>query len=288
MTEQRLPRSGRAGAAANSVAGTGNDPDTDALPGTEAFGLRVRDLTVEAGGATLVGAASFRLRAGELVALLGPNGAGKTSLLRGAIGLIPPSAGWARIGNEDTAGMTPRRRARLLAYLPQNRPLAWPNPVRDVVALGRFSHGAALGRLRGVDRQAVERALAACGLEHLAERATATLSGGELARVHCARAFAAEAPLLIADEPTAELDPYHQFSVMNLIRSFVDSGGGALVVLHDVVLARRFADRFLWMKSGRIIADGTPAATLSPARLEEIYGVRGRVEGTRVEIEGPL
>ena len=74
MTEQRLPRSGRAGAAANSVAGTGNDPDTDALPGTEAFGLRVRDLTVEAGGATLVGAASFRLRAGELVVLPAPLG----------------------------------------------------------------------------------------------------------------------------------------------------------------------------------------------------------------------
>ena len=65
-------------------------------------------------------------------------------------------------------------------------------------------------------------------------------------------------------------------------------GGGALVVLHDVVLARRYADRLLWMKGGRIVADGTPAATLSAARLEEIYGVRGRVEGTRIEIEGPL
>ncbi len=253
-----------------------------------AIKLQAQDMTVEAGGATLVEAASFRLQAGELVALLGPNGAGKTSLLRGAIGLVPRSAGWARIDGEDTARMPPRRRARRLAYLPQNRPLAWPNPVRDVVALGRFSHGAALGRLRGVDRQAVEHALAACDLERLTERSTATLSGGELARVHCARAFAAEAPLLIADEPTAELDPYHQFRVMNLIRTFVNDGGGALVVLHDVVLARRYADRFIWMKDGRIVADGSPAATLSAARLGEIYGVRARVEGDRVEIEGPL
>ena len=259
---------------------------TGPSPGT--IELQAQYLTVMAGAATLVKEASFSLRAGELVALLGPNGAGKTSLLRGAIGLTPPTAGWVRIDGEDTAGMTPRRRARRLAYLPQNRPLAWPNPVRDVVALGRFSHGAALGRLRGVDRRAVERALAACDLERLARRSTATLSGGELARVHCARAFAAEAPLLIADEPTAELDPYHQFRVMELIRSFVGEGGGALVVLHDVVLARRYADRLLWMKGGRIVADGTPAATLSAARLKEIYGVRGRVEGTRVEIEGPL
>ena len=251
-------------------------------------GLQVSGLTLEAGGTVLVEDASFSLRAGELVALLGPNGAGKTTLLRGAIGLAARSAGQARIDGRDTAEMPPRWRARLLAYLPQNRPLAWPNPVRDVVALGRFSHGAALGRLRGADRDAVERALAACDLVELAGRSTATLSGGELARVHCARAFAAEAPLLIADEPVAELDPYHQFRVMDLIRAFVDAGGGALVVLHDVTLARRYSTRLIWMKDGRIVADGPPAETLTAARLAEIYGVRGRVEGARVEIEGPL
>ena len=253
-----------------------------------AGGLQVTDLMIKAGAVTLVEAASFGLQAGELVALLGPNGAGKTSLLRGAIGLVPRTSGRARIDGQDTAEMTPRRRARQLAYLPQNRPLAWPNPVRDVVALGRFSHGAALGRLRGRDRQAVDRALASCDLDSLAKRSTATLSGGELARVHCARAFAAEAPLLIADEPVAELDPYHQFRVMDLIETFVRQGGGALVVLHDVVLARRYANRFIWMKGGRIVADGPPATTLSVARLAEIYGVRGRIDGDRVEIEGPI
>ena len=250
--------------------------------------LEVTGLTVKAGAVTLVNAASFRLQGGELVALLGANGAGKTSLLRGVIGLVPRSGGRARSAGADTAEMAPRRRARLLAYLPQNRPLAWPNPVRDLVALGRFAHGAALGRLRGADRLAVKRAVAACDLENLANRSTATLSGGELARVHCARAFAAEAPLLIADEPVAELDPYHQFRVMDLIRAFVGQGGGALVVLHDVVLARRYATRLMWMKGGRIVADGPPATTLNAARLEEIYGVRGRVEGDRVELEGPL
>lgn len=251
-------------------------------------GLEVVDLTVSAGHVKLVGDASFRLAAGELVALLGPNGAGKTSLLRGVIGLAPRESGQARIDGQDIANMQPRERARQLAYLPQNRPLAWPNPVRDVVALGRFSHGAALGRLRGADREAVERALAACDLDKLTRRSTATLSGGELARVHCARAFAAEAPLLIADEPVAELDPYHQFRVMDLIREFVDTGGGALVVLHDVVLARRYADRFLWMKDGSIVADGSPTETLSAERLAQIYGVHGRVGDDRLELLGPL
>ncbi len=257
-------------------------------PAAAGGGLDVSGLSIEAGGTRLVEAASFRLQAGELVALLGANGAGKTTLLRGAIGLAPRAAGRTRIAGIDTIEMTARWRARHLAYLPQNRPLAWPNPVRDVVALGRFAHGAALGRLRGADREAVDRALAACDLQHLAMRSTATLSGGELARVHCARAFAAEAPLLVADEPVAELDPYHQFRVMDLIGAFVENGGGALVVLHDVTLARRYASRLLWMKDGRIVADGTPAATLDAARLAEIYGVRGRVEGDRVELEGPL
>ncbi len=250
--------------------------------------LEVSGLTLRTGTATLVADASFHLRAGELVALLGPNGAGKTSLLRGAIGITPRGGGWSRINGEDTAAMAPRHRARKLAYLPQNRPLAWPNPVRDVVALGRFAHGAALGRLRGADQRAVARALAACDLEQLATRSTATLSGGELARVHCARVFATEAPLLIADEPVAELDPFHQFRVMELIRDYVEAGGGTLVVLHDVILARRYASRLMWMKGGRIIADGPPETTLNAYRLAEIYGVRGRVEGTRVEIEGPL
>ena len=106
--------------------------------------------------------------------------------------------------------------------------------------------------------------------------------------MHCARAFAAEAPLLIADEPVAELDPYHQFRIMDLIRAFVDTGGGALVVLHDVSLAARYASRLIWMKGGRIVADGGVDQTLHAARLAEVYGVRGRVDGGRVEMEGPL
>ena len=107
------------------------ESESTMMPSPGAGGLEVSGLTITAGGATLVDDASFRLRPGELVALLGPNGAGKTTLLRGAIGLAPPGAGWARIDGEDAAGMPPRHRARRLAYLPQNRPLAWPNPVRD-------------------------------------------------------------------------------------------------------------------------------------------------------------
>ncbi|MEM8987522.1 MAG: ABC transporter ATP-binding protein [Pseudomonadota bacterium] len=250
--------------------------------------LVATNLSVKAGLTGLVDDASFRLAPGDLVALLGPNGAGKTSLIRASLGLQPRSAGHVRLNGADTDDLSPVARARSIAYLPQIRPLAWPNAVRDVVALGRFSHGAALGRLTGKDAAAVDRALHACGLAPLAHRRTDTLSGGEIARVHCARAFAAEAPLLIADEPTAALDPRHQFRIMDLIRAYVDKGGGALVVLHDIGLAARYASRLIWMKDGRIVADGPPGETLTADRMETVYGVRARIDGDAVTMDGAL
>jgi len=250
--------------------------------------LVATDLTLEVKGTALVRNASFRLAPGDLACLLGPNGAGKTSLIRASLGLEKPSGGRAMLAGEDTRRLSPVTRARSLAYLPQIRPLAWPNPVRDVVALGRFSHGAALGRLGREDSDAVARALADCDLTDLADRPADTLSGGELARMHCARAFAAGAPLLVADEPTAALDPRHQFRILDLIADFVARGGGALVVLHDVQLAARYATRLIWMKDGHVLADGPPAETLTAARLEQVYGVRAHVDGLRIELAGPL
>ena len=250
--------------------------------------LTVQNISVHADRSILVDDASFALGRGEFVALLGPNGAGKTSLIRAAMGLQDVSAGQRLLGGADVTTLSPAERARQIAYLPQIRPLAWPNSVRDVVSLGRFSHGAPLGRLKGLDAEAVDRALQACGLSDLATRKTNTLSGGELARVHCARAFAAEAPLLIADEPIAALDPRQQFRILDLIKSYVDHGGGALVVLHDIQLAARYASRMIWMKDGKIVADGPPADTLTPDRLKDIYGVTARIEGTQIFIEGAV
>jgi iron complex transport system ATP-binding protein len=250
--------------------------------------LKATKLSLQKDGATLVDSASFTLSPGELVILLGPNGAGKTSLIRTALGLQAPTAGTATLNGADTDQLSPSARARQVAYLPQIRPLAWPNQVQDVVALGRFSHGAVLGKLTGSDAVAVDEAIAACDLTHLANRSTDSLSGGELARVHCARAFATQARLLIADEPTAALDPRHQFRILDLIKTFVDEGGGALLVLHDIELAARYATRLIWMKDGKIVADGTPADTLTAERLSDVYRVTARMDGGRLVMDGAL
>lgn len=250
--------------------------------------LDLRAVSVSIGGAPLVKQATLTLEPGELIILLGPNGAGKTSLLRGALGLAVPSSGTATLGGEDTAAMSAQARAQNVAYLPQIRPLAWPNKVHDVVALGRFAYGTRLSKLPAADAKIVADAMAQCDIAHLAARRADTLSGGESARMHCARALAATTPLLIADEPVASLDPRHQLQVMQLFAAYVAGGGGALIVLHDINLAARFATRLVWMKDGAIVADGAPSQTLTQERMASIYGVKAKVDERGVTVTDPL
>lgn len=250
--------------------------------------LSVESLVIAKDGQTIIEDLSFHLQQRELVILLGPNGAGKSLSLQYGLGLARPLSGAAMLDGQDIYALPAIARAQKLAFLPQTRPLAWPARVYDLVALGRFAHGGKLGKLSAADAKAVERALSACALEPFASRKATTLSGGELARVHCARAFAGETPLLVADEPVAALDPYHQFAIMDLFKTYVETGGGALIVLHDVALAARYADRLIWMKDGRVVANGPPDDTLTPDRLADIYGVSATVKGRTVIISGRL
>lgn len=254
--------------------------------------LEARSLAYHAEGRALVEDASFALEPGTLTVLIGPNGAGKTTMLRLALGLLAADGGKALILGEDVRKLSPRERARRAAYLPQARPLVWPQPVRDIVALGRFAYGATPERLSPADAGAVDRAMIACGLTGFEERAADTLSGGELSRVHLARALAAEAPVLVADEPVAALDPRYQHEVLRIFARAAQGDAAVLTVVHDLALAARYADRLLWMHEGRIVADGPPAETLSPERLREVFGIEAVVgpdpEGrAQVRIIGP-
>jgi len=249
--------------------------------------LEARALTYRAAGRSLVEEASFALEPGTLTVLIGPNGAGKTTLLRLALGLLAADSGEALIGDGAARALSPRERARRAAYLPQARPLVWPQPVRDIVALGRYAHGGTPERLSPADAAAVDRAIAACGLQGFEERAADTLSGGEMSRVHLARALAAEAPVLVADEPVAALDPRFQHEVLGIFVAAARRGTAVLTVIHDLALAARYADRLLWMKEGRLVADGAPAATLAPGRLAEVFGIEAAVSdgaGGRPEV----
>ena len=234
--------------------------------------LQARDISVRLGGTAVVQQVDLTLRAGELVALVGPNGAGKTTLIRALAGLLP-AEGEIMLGERRLNAMSNRARARAIAYLPQGHVFHWPMQVAAVVALGRHPHMDPFSTPSPQDRAAVTQAMERTAIQLFAHRPVTTLSGGERARVALARALATQAPLLLADEPTASLDPRHQLVVMELLRRAARHGGSVLAILHDLTLAARFADRVLVMDRGRIVADGPPGEALSPQRVAQVFGV---------------
>jgi iron complex transport system ATP-binding protein len=221
----------------------------------------------------------LRVPAGELVAIVGPNGAGKSSVIRALAGLLPLREGQARLGGVDVAALSPRERAARVAYLPQERRIAWNLPALEVAALGApWLTGAEALRTA---RSALEDVEAG----HLAERGVAEMSGGERARVLLARALTCASAALMADEPIAGLDPDAQLMVLELLRRRARAGQAVLVSLHDLTLAARYADRVVVIDAGRLIADASPLQALAPDILACVFALSARWLETP---EGPL
>jgi iron complex transport system ATP-binding protein len=243
--------------------------------------LSAQDLNVKLTGRLVLNDISFSLSSGHLVALVGPNGAGKTTLLRALAGLVP-SDGAVHVGGDAVSSLTLRERARRFAYLPQGHIVYWPLPARDIVALGRYPHGATdPARLTAKDTDAVRRAMQATDVMEFAERRVTELSGGERSRVALARVLAVEAPVILADEPTASLDPRHQIDVMKSLRTAADQGTLVLVVTHDLGLAARFADTVLVLSDGRLVSQGAPAEALSEQVVADVF----RISAYRAEYQ---
>ena len=239
----------------------------------------LENATAVRGRKTVLETASLSVAAGEVVGVVGPNGAGKTSLLRAGLGLLPLAAGEARLSDRPIGPLAPHERARLVGYLPQDRRTAWNLPARMVAALGAtdLSDEAA-------DAVALE-CLDRVGARDLADRGVLDMSGGERARVLLARLLATRAPLLVADEPVAGLDPDAQLLTLDLLRAEAGKGAAVVVTLHDLGLAARSCHRIVVVSHGRIAAEGKPREALSRFILNHVF----RLDGELVETNaGPV
>jgi iron complex transport system ATP-binding protein len=216
--------------------------------------LTASNLSVTLSGRPVLHEVSLSLQRRHLVALVGPNGAGKTTLLRALAGL-QSSTGTIHVAGDALASLSLRERAKRFGYLPQGHVVHWPLDVKDVVALGRYPHGATdPARLTSSDKAAVERAMQATDVVAFADRRVTELSGGERSRVALARVLAVEAPIVLADEPTASLDPRYQIDVMTNLRDVANSG-------------------VLVMSDGRLAAQGAPRQALSDDIVANVFRI---------------
>lgn len=236
--------------------------------------LAAEQVRVRLGGKDIVADGRLAARSGRVVGLIGPNGAGKTTLLRAVLGLTPVTAGQVLLGDVDVTATPAHRRSVAMAYLAQGGAVHWPLTVENLALLGRLPHLHPWRRPGDADWRAVEQALQDTDMTAFRHRLVTTLSGGERTRALLARALAGQAPVLLADEPAAALDPYHQLTIMALFRRLADAGRAVVLVLHDLSLAARFCDDLFLMMDGRTVASGPPDAVLNADTLARVYKVR--------------
>ena len=226
-----------------------------------------QNVSVRIGAKTILDDVSLTLRPGEVTALVGPNGAGKSTLLAVLAGDLQPTAGTATLDGVAIRGMKPLELARARSVLPQHTKTLFSFEARAVVEMGRFPWND-----RSDDDHFVEAALDRVGARHLSDRSFPTLSGGEQTLVNLARILAQQTAVVLLDEPTAALDLGHQELVLTIARELADAGRTVVVVLHELNLAARYAERVVVLHAGRIVADATPAEALIAEHISVIYG----------------
>lgn len=247
--------------------------------------LEMNDVWVQSGKKVLLSGLQTAFRCGELAVVLGPNGAGKSTLLKTLAGEYKPQTGGIRLNGKALADYTPGALAMQRAYLAQEHPVAFNFTAQQVVALGRYPHKR---QTHSQYNSIIRKAMQQTGVWALQHRVYNSLSGGEKTRVQLARVFAQVWPdetatqgdanagcWLLLDEPTAALDVQYQHSTLQLVRHWMAAShgqAGAVIVLHDINLALRYADRVVVMAQGQCVQQGAVDEVLTPTLVQEIWG----------------
>ena len=236
--------------------------------------LAAKGLRCLLGGRVVLDGVDLELRPGSFTLLAGCNGAGKTTLLTILASVVQADEGTVELDRVNLASLPHRERARTITLIPQDSDCPFEFTGRELVAMGRHPH---MGRFSGAtetDRAAVDRALQQVDAGEFADRSVHTLSGGELRRISIARALATEAQVLLADEPTSNLDLEHALGILNLFAELVAQGRTVLLASHDLNLIAPRVQQVAILHQGRIHRQGTPEEALDEATVQEVFRVR--------------
>jgi iron complex transport system ATP-binding protein len=237
------------------------------------------NVSLQKGGRPLLQNISVEIPVGQVTVILGPNGAGKSTFLKLSAKELAPSAGDITWLGLDLQSWSIQDLALFRGVLSQSHPIAFPMDPKELVKMGRYPHQARRSA-NAEDARIVDEAMDACKVQHLAERSTQFLSGGEMQRVHTARVLTqiwqneSQRPrMLLLDEPTASLDPAYQHLCLQNARAMADEGVCVLAILHDLNLAARYADRIIFLKEGRLVAEGPMRAMMKESLLQDVFAV---------------
>ncbi len=237
-----------------------------------AAGIEARDVWAGYGERQVIKGLNLRVERGSVTALTGPNGVGKSTLLRLLSGSLKPWRGTTRAAGADVSALSVRERARLVAVVPQNVDLPPGTAALEVVLMGRNPHMSLLSWESASDVDIAMEAMRVTDSDDLLDRRVDELSGGERQRVAIATALAQQTPVLLLDEPTANLDLAYQPAIMSLMRELASAGKTVVVAVHDLTLAGQFCDEVALMSEGAIHAVGSPEEALTEANIRKAYG----------------
>ncbi len=234
--------------------------------------ISTKNLSVGYGNRVVLSDLNLDFRAGEFTVLLGPNGCGKSSLIKTVLGLEEKLSGEIFVDGRAAEDIDRRQLACKMSYMPQSRPAPNISAMRMVLH-GRFPYLSFPRRYRREDIELAEKALKRADALDLASCYMPRLSGGQRQKVYLAMVLAQDTEMVFMDEPTTFLDIEHQLSVMETIRSLAAEGKGMVMVLHDIAMAMRYAQRILLFSDGALRADGTPEEIFSSGQIEKVFNV---------------
>jgi len=210
----------------------------------------------------------------EFAVLIGPNGAGKSTLLYCLMGFLPLRGGSISIKEKKLGSYRRLDLARIMAYVPQETGFLFDYPVQEVILMGRYPWLKFLQTWSAEDKEIVARVMTQLGLDEFKERWFSQLSGGEKQRVLLARALVQDTDFIFLDETLSQLDINHQIETMQLLRDIRDKHHkGIFLISHNLNLAANYADRIIFLKAGRIIAEGHPDSLIEPSIMKEVFSV---------------